>query len=311
MSNPSVPGRWRNRLQNCNLNHLVVLEAVIAERHITRAGLRLGMSQPAVSRILKSLREILNDPILVRGATGYQLSPRALELEPALHAWLRDAAQIVGGQAGTPDKFDDEIRIAALDDCQLLFLNPIRLALADDAPGLKLRFVSQWGQEFEQLHEGRVDYVIDLAPDIALALPSERLFASDWLCAMRATHPAANLPLTLTRYLAFDHALVSTTDMGPGIIDLALPADTPARRIALRLPFFSSLPDLIESSDLVVTLPGYTARRLFGDRAVICRPVPVKTDPYAYRLIWHPRTAQNPVHRWVRRRIADACQAQA
>ena len=85
------------------------------------------------------------------------------------------------------------------------------LALADDAPGLKLRFVSQWGQEFEQLHEGRVDYVIDLAPDIALALPSERLFASDWLCAMRATHPAANLPLTLTRYLAFDHALVSTT----------------------------------------------------------------------------------------------------
>ena len=304
-----VVQNWRSRLQYCNLNQLIVLDALLSERHVTRAARRLGVSQPAVSRALKDLRQVLKDPIMVNGPGGYTLTPRAREIEPALYAWLQGAADIVGRKATEPSDFDEEIRIATLDDCQVLFLGPIQRAIAKEAPNLRLRFVSQWGHEFEYLDSGQVDFVIDIIPDAGIRYPTERLSVCDWVCVMRADHDAAELPLTLERYLSLDHALVSTTDEGPGVADMALPKDYGPRRIALRTPFFAPIPDVIEDTDLVTTLPIQLARKLFHLRRVVFRPLPMKIDYGSYSLLWHERSRRNAVHRWVIETVVDACQA--
>ncbi|TIV05808.1 MAG: LysR family transcriptional regulator, partial [Mesorhizobium sp.] len=83
-------------LRRVDLNLLVVLEALLDERSVTRAALRLGMSQPAVSRALSRLRKLFADALLVEGRTGYMLTARAEEIRPALRRTLADIATMLG-----------------------------------------------------------------------------------------------------------------------------------------------------------------------------------------------------------------------
>ena len=298
---------WRSRLNNCNLNHLIVLEAVITARNVTRAASRLGMSQPAVSRVLKGLREILDDPILITDDSGTKLTPRAREIELHLTAWLHSAAEIIGTKTRNPAESDVEVRIATLDDCLVLFLKSIRRAVASSAPGIRLRFTSQWGSKFEEQDAGKVDFVIDIVPDVGVDFPTERLLTCEWVCVMRAGHPLSGAPLSLDGYLSQDHALVTTTDIGPALVDRAIPEGHPLRSVTLRLPYFASLPDVIEDSDLLTTMPIHLARKIFAERPVALRPLPVPMEKYSYALIWHDRSRRDPVRRFMVERIAESC----
>ena len=301
---------WRAILNSCNLNHLVVLDALISERHVTNAASRIGMSQPAVSRILKSMRETLNDPILIQGAYGPQLTPRAQEIEPKLKEWLRGAAGIIGTKPTHPEEYDQEIRISSLDDCQILFLDTIRSTLATEAPNLRVRFTSQWGSKYEGLALGTSDLLIDIIPDIKLDTPSQKLIDCDWICIMRGNHPSSTDELTLERYLSLEHALVTTTDTGPALIDQHLPDGHPARNVVLRLPFFAPLPDVITNSDLVTTIPRHLARKLFQDREVVFKNLPFRVQSYAYSLLWHQRSKNDPPIRFAIERITEVCRNQ-
>ena len=117
----------------------------------------------------------------------------------------------------------------------------------------------------------------------------------------------ADEPLTMDRYLSMDHALVTTADHGPGLADVAVPDELALRRIVLRLPFFSALPDAIVGSGLAATLPVQLARKLFRNHAVALRPLPIAIARLSYTLLWHPRSHRNPVNQWARNRIVEAC----
>src|SRR4051794_35887883 len=89
-------------IEGVDLNLLVALRALLAERHVTRAAKRVGLSQPAMSHALGRLRELFDDPLLVRTKSGMQPTKRADEIAPALERALEDLGRIVA----PPERFD-------------------------------------------------------------------------------------------------------------------------------------------------------------------------------------------------------------
>src|SRR4051812_23778926 len=84
-----------------DLNLLTALDALLMEASVSRAAMRIGLSQPAASHALQRLRDLIGDPLLVRNGARMELTPRAI----ALRAPLAQALDQIRGLF-TADDFD-------------------------------------------------------------------------------------------------------------------------------------------------------------------------------------------------------------
>lgn len=286
-----------------DLNLLVVLDVLLAERSVTRAGKRLGLSQPAVSNALGRLREALGDPLLVRTPQGMVPTPRALALEQP----LRDAlARIDLALGDTPDAFQPALSrrtfsLAATDYVQLVVLPPLLARLQIEAPGVVLAVQAlPSGSPWDPLELGGVDLVLTGAAAPHARLHRRALFRDRVVCMLRRGHPALGRKLTLERYLALSHVevLAATTR---GWADEVLAQLGHTRRIVATVPHFLVAPFLLASTDCCFTL----AERIAGPVAAIL-PLEVIPLPFAMPTLtvwayWSERMHVDPGHRWLRR----------
>src|SRR5687767_2838817 len=121
-------------MRSVNLNLLLVLDALLIERHVSRAARRLGLSQPAVSHALGQLRALLNDPLLVRSGAGMAPTERALALADPLHAALGAlAATIAPPAAFDPARAERTFAIAATDFVEFMLLPRLLAKVAREA----------------------------------------------------------------------------------------------------------------------------------------------------------------------------------
>jgi len=121
-------------LASLDLNLLLMLDVVLAERSVARAARRLHVTPSAVSNALARLRAALDDPLLVRSGRGVVPTPRAAALAPALGRALRDLDQAVHGDAFDPATTDRELTLAMADVIQVVKLPAIVAALATKMP---------------------------------------------------------------------------------------------------------------------------------------------------------------------------------
>lgn len=147
-------------LRSVDLNLLVVLNALIQERHVSKAAERLQMSQPAVSRALQRLRQTLDDPVLVRVGTGYDLSARAETLRPQLASLLRNVEQIMQADQFDPKQYRGVLRLTGLDLELILLMPEVLQRLRQKAPQLRVEIVPQIPEHFELLEQGDVHFSI-------------------------------------------------------------------------------------------------------------------------------------------------------
>lgn len=174
--------------------HLIrVLHTVIAERSVSRAAVRLGMHQPAVSTALKRLRELSGDPILVRSGSGMQPTDAALRmLEPSADI-LRAAENLfTEARAFDPRSAERTFRIAASDYLDPLFLPKLVAYLKKHAPlcAVEIMALSHDVDYSGQLAQGEVDVVIGNWPQPPAELRMAQLFADDTVCLVSQNHPA-------------------------------------------------------------------------------------------------------------------------
>lgn len=300
-----------DELAGLDLNLVLALDALLAERHVTRAAERLGVSQSAASHALARLRDVLGDPLLVRGPRGaMQPTPRALALAPMLSRALTDvAAALRRPEPFAPSTARRTFHLGAGDYAELVLLPRLVARLATAAPGIDLFIRTVPDDIPTAIARGELDAVIAPARPRDVAGPGiyqRLLFEEQFVCAVRAGHPATQRKLTLDRYCSLDHLLIAPRGTYGGFVDDALAALRKRRRVALAVPHFLIVPHVVAGTDLIVTLASRIAAA-FADShrlATLRPPAELGLDGFLMHLIWHERAHADDAQRWLRDQIA-------
>jgi DNA-binding transcriptional LysR family regulator len=295
-------------LTRVDLNLLVALDALLAERSVTRAANRVGLSQPGMSNTLTRLRKLLADPLLVREGLTLVPTPRAESLRPPIQEALTLIQRALDERPGFDPASDRATFTVSCSDYSLLMLiGPLVRRLAADAPGMTIRVLPRSPDAVRLLRDGEVDLVIEPAeimPDVAL--PSRRLFADRWLCCVWDGNSRVGDRMTMEAYLSLGHLVYS---MGRGqpvsLVDEYLAHAKVPRRIEFTVESFLLAPFLLQGTDLVTLAPERAAPHLRRTAAVRFLEPPIDLPPITEMLWWHQRHNADPAHDWIRARIAE------
>ncbi|NEX61250.1 LysR family transcriptional regulator [Noviherbaspirillum sp. 17J57-3] len=294
-------------LNRIDLNLLVSLDVLLAERNVTHAARRLSLSQPALSAQLRQLRELFRDPLLLPAARGMTPTARALELQGPLREMLATLSSLVAErQPFDPGTASDTFRIATTDSIQAVVCVPLIARLRSLAPGVRVALLPVAEARLaEQMGSGEVDLALVTPQAMPPSLKSRALYDETFLCLLRQGHPAAAQPLTLDTFCDLDHVLTSPAGGGfSGVVDEVLARLGRRRRVVVSINSFLLAQELVGESDLVCTVPSRLARR-WSDKLNVMAP-PCEVDAFSIHMGWHPRAHSDPAQRWLRDQVAEA-----
>jgi len=294
--------------------HLIrVLHTVLTERSVSKAAIRLGMHQPAVSSALKRLRDFAGDPLLVRSGSGMVPTDAALRmLEPAGHI-LRSAEMLFSDARGfEPENARNTFRVAASDYLDPHFLPRLVAQIKSQAPltQIEIHPLSGATDYRAQLAQGEVDVVVGNWPAPPQELHLGRLFGDEVVCLVSTKHPAVRRGWDVASWLEAEHIAPMATHPGArGVIDDHLASVGLQRRIAARCPYFGQIPAMVASSLLVLTTGRQYCERFVDTLPVAILPCPVEFPRMMYYQLWHERTHASEAGRWLRERVKSVAAA--
>lgn len=291
-----------------DLNLLRALDALLDERSVTRAAARLALTQPAMSGILLRLRERFGDPLFVRTQHGIVPTARALALGAPVKRVLADIDALLQPPPFDPARASMTASIAATDYALRAIALPFLTALKHSAPQVRVALVPVDGAQAQgQLERGELDLALITAAGTPPDLHARALFDKRYVCVMRADHPAAREPLTLERFCALEHALVSLTGgRFEGVTDEALARLGRQRRVTLSVASFLILPEILRASDLVAVVPSRLAHGIDG---IVVHDAPLEIPGFTKVMAWHERSHHDLGQRRIRELLVQACAA--
>jgi DNA-binding transcriptional LysR family regulator len=300
-------------LGNLDFNLLKVLDALIAERNVTRAARRLGRSQPAVSNALHRLRLVLGDDLLVRGTDGLVLTSRA----EAIRAPLREALALVSGCFAGEARFDPSrasgvLRLSTPDRLSLALVPPLLDRLQAQAPDMALQVLTaDRGPALELLDADRTDLALGWFDDKPGHLNAELMFEEQLFCVFRRNHPILRRGrrLDLDAVLSFPHLVVSATGQRTAIFDDLLQRKGLRRHARVTVTNFTAVPHLLSRSDMISVFTKLAADVFRTSFALATRPVPGNIGRISTSMVWHVRHDRDAKHVWLRDQIKAVYQA--
>lgn len=297
-------------VEDMDVNLLVLLDALLAERSVTRAAQKVGLSQSAASHALSRLRRLFSDPLLVREKSALLLTARAEELKPQLAAalaLLRSALQ--RPEPFSPQTTTRSFSIGMGDFAQFVLLPLLMRRLAQAAPGIDI-----WAREMisgntqDRLASGDLDFAI--VPRTSLArsstLRTKILFEEHFVCMARRDHPCFHKKFTLDEFVRLPHAFIAPRGTRGGAVDDALARLHKARRVALAVPHFLVAPYAVASSDLILTVASRVAHSFSQHLPLTVFDPPLHLAPFQMILAWHERTHRSDAHMFLRELIHTA-----
>ncbi|MQT12196.1 LysR family transcriptional regulator [Segnochrobactrum spirostomi] len=301
-------------MPDIDLNLLVALEALLAERSVTGAARRLGLSPSAMSRTLARLRRATGDALLVQAGRGLVPTPHAEALGRRVAALAREARAVLGPAGDDLDlpALDRTFTIRAGEGFVDLLGGPLATRLAAVAPRVRLRFVPKADKDARPLREGTIDFEIGVLGTAAPEVMSRLLFRDRSVGIARTGHPLLDGAVTPERYAACRHVVVSREGDAREPADDALAALGLTRAVPLVVPGYPDAMRIVRASDLVSRVPrSCLGNALVTDHASALGlgafDLPVPTPDFVISAIWHPRLDDDPAHRWLRDFIARLC----
>lgn len=299
-------------LSSVDLNLLVVLDALLVERSVTRAGRRVGLSQPAMSHALARLRALLGDPLFVREGRLMVPTPRAEALAEPLAAALASLGALVEApEAFDPLRASRSLRISSTDYAQVMVLPALCAKLQVEAPGIDLLVHPTTDDVLRMLARGELD--LALGPVRLSEAPSatrhETLFDERFVCLVRKGHPLTHGKVTPERFAAARHAFIAPRGRPGGAVDEALAQLGLGRRVAFQSAQFLVAPYVVAQSDLVITIPARVARMFASKLGLATFAPPVSLPGFSVSLIWHERSEQDPALAFVREAVRELFRA--
>lgn len=289
-----------------DLNLALVLHALLAERSVSRAAKRLGMSQSATSHALARLRRSLADPLFLRVPQGIVPTPRAEALAEPLAAGLALLEQsLLPPQRFDPATAQRQFRIAASDYVEFLLLPRFLGALASEAPRVHVWVRPYADEALATLQRGDLDLVLGVVGPEAqqLQLQSRQLITERLVCVVREGHPLTRGRLTLQRFAAAQHVLIAPRGRPGGPIDDALAERGLQRQVAVAVPHFLAAPHIVAQTDLVLTMAERIAASFATVLPLKLLELPFELPPVRGMMLWHERHAGDPAHAWFRERL--------
>lgn len=305
-----------------DLNLLRVFDEVMSERSLTRAAKKLSITQPAVSNALRRFREAVGDELIKRDGQLMVPTPRALALWPAVREALRQLQETLSPSSFVPAEATTTF-VLAMADATAAELMPGLIGIMDrDAPGVSLRVVPLTTRDPRRLLDlEEADLALGYFPaalaDLtaraqageAVAFNHQRLYSGEYVCVMRREHPLARGPLTLNRYCAARHMLVSFSGRPFGFIDEALASIGRERRIVLTVNQFFTAGKVVAQSDLLTVLPRHFVKVTGISDQLVLRELPFAMPAVHVDALWHHRLHRVLPHEWLRDSISALAQA--
>lgn len=178
-------------LRSVNLNLLPLLQALLREESIGRAGLAVGLSQPAMSEALAKLRTILQDPLLVRVGRSMELTPRAREIQDEVDHICATISSVLRPAVFDPTVAVESFTIAAPDYLAQAATAHFQQRISVEGPGVRVRFVDVSGRLPSLMRSGDIDLAVCGDFDIWPELASRFLFTDRVVCVVSRRHPLA------------------------------------------------------------------------------------------------------------------------
>lgn len=297
-----------------DLNLLRVFDALMRDRGVTRAGERIGLSQPAVSAALGRLRVILGDQLFTRAGNRMVPTPRAEDIAPAVaEALARLEGALFGDDRFDPATADRTFTLQGADFFSVLLLPRLARRIAREAPLVRLRMRDTARGEIEQLLR---DDAIDLSLEPMRTMPdwveTERLMTSPFVAIAARDEPlleglGEGETIPLDRFCAIPQAIRSVDGSMDGVVDEALARLGVSRRVVLALPNFHAVATAVAEGGLIAALPEEFARERALRDGLSLHPLPATVTPTELGMHWRRRNTSNPAHAWLRRLVRETC----
>ena len=289
-------------LAGIDLNLLVVFDAIMREQHVTRAGERLGLSQPATSNALSRLRKLTNDELFVRTAGGLQPTSIAIALASQIQPALQQINQALTEKSSfDPTTSDREFTIGMSDYTAFIILPKLLHKIQAIAPNVAMQIrTGDRARLTTLLDRGELDLICGVFPKQVDLHRSQLLFQEQFVCVCRHGHPTIDRALSVETYTAANHLLVSIAEDRIGRIDNYLATQNLNRHIAISVPHFLVAPFILAQTDLVATLGRRIAETFAHSQNLQVLPLPLPIEGFSVFAHWHQSRQRHPAQMWIR-----------
>ncbi len=296
-------------IRNVDLNLLVALDALLVERSVSRAAVRLHLSQPATSALLARLRELFGDPLLLRSARGMLPTPRALELLAPIKQVLDEIDAIIQPRtAFDPDSAEHTFTLSASDYVEYALLPTLVDYLERNAPRVRLEVRPLDLQTVaKQMEIGDVDLCITGLLNAPAGMHETTLYTERIVSVVRRNHPDVGEKLTLETFCRLEHITVSVQGSSfSARIDEALAILGRRRYARLAVQHFLLVPEIVARSDMISALPERLALG-YASKLRILEP-PIELAALSVGQVWHERNQREPAQIWLREVVLKLAQ---
>jgi DNA-binding transcriptional LysR family regulator len=297
-----------------DLNLLFALAALLAEKNVTRAARSLHLSASAMSRTLTRLRAATGDPLLVRAGRQMVLTPYAEEIRERTQNIVQEARSLLRPSPAAPDfsTLRRTLTIRVNEAFVEAFGAPLIAEVTALAPFVRLHFSSKQEKSAEYLRNGSADLEIGVLEDMGPEIRVQALFRDRFLGVVRKGHPLdLKQAVTIGQYAAFGHVAAPHGRQVIDTLDAAIALLGLERTTVAVVPGFPAALAVARASDLVALLPESFVNTQPGAAAsVYAFELPVATEGFTVSQMWHPRSENDPVHRWLRQLVLRMCRQQ-
>jgi DNA-binding transcriptional LysR family regulator len=299
-------------ISKVDLNLFIVLEAIYTEGSITRASLKMNLTQPAISHALNRLRQLFDDPLFER--QGHVMTPTPLArsiIDPVRRALRGFEVTLTGAARFDAASSERSFSLAVRDVLEASVLPPLMAGIAQEAPSATLNTLQVSRRELEsELAAGTLDAAIDVLLPLSNDIRRAQLAGDQTVVLVRRGHPLVKKKtLSLETYLALEHIQTSSRRRGPGLEDVELSRQGLQRRIRLRCQHYFAACRVVSQTDLALTMPDRLARivnQQFNNQIL---PLPLAMPSLDVYLYWHANVDNDPANTWLRAQITAAMQA--
>lgn len=293
-------------ISRVDLNLFIVFEAIYAEGSLTRASLKMNLTQPAISHALGRLRQLFDDPLFER--QGHVMVPTPLArsiIEPVRQALRGFEVTLNGVERFDPASSERTFSVALRDVLEASVLPPLMAELAHGAPSVGLNALQVGRRELEsELAAGTLDAAIDILLPLSADIRHTRLVRDNTVVLVRRDHPLVQGgTLDMDTYLQLEHIMASSRRRGPGLEDFELSRMGLQRRIRLRCQHYFSACRVVSQTDLALTIPERLAQVVNQQFDNQILPFPLAMPSLDIYLYWHANVDNDPANLWLRERL--------
>ena len=275
---------------------------VLEETSVSKAALRLGVSQSAVSHTLDRLRLAFDDALFVRDGRGIIATAKAASLHEPIESILNNLRLLVEQREFDPLSDSPEFTIATNDFPMLLIFPRLIKMLHTEGIKPRFHFMPSGVPSANLSRASRCQLLITPAPPKAKDIIQEQLLQSKMVCFYDAK--VRQPPKSWKQFANSNYADVKFSDTESSIMVLPSIDATALKEPTITVPNFSGLNEFIKGTDLITTQLELMKRGPL--RELDSAPLPMKTQPLSIYMVWHQRDDKAPAHQWLRQKIKES-----